>query len=52
MKKLFLYLLSIFVSVSLASAQKPVHFNGVDKPLVEGKIQLQSEGCEVYYPTF
>lgn len=22
---------------------------GVDKPLVEGKIQLQSEGCEVYY---
>ncbi len=25
------------------------HENGVDKPLVEGKIQLQSEGCEVYY---
>ena len=23
--------------------------NGIDKPLVEGKIQLQSEGCEVYY---
>lgn len=23
--------------------------NGVDKPLTEGKIQLQSEGCEVYY---
>jgi hypothetical protein len=23
--------------------------NGVDKPLIEGKIQLQSEGCEVYY---
>jgi hypothetical protein len=25
------------------------HENGVDKPLIEGKIQLQSEGCEVYY---
>jgi hypothetical protein len=23
--------------------------NGKDKPLVEGKIQLQSEACEVYY---
>jgi Domain of Unknown Function (DUF1080) len=23
--------------------------NGIDKPLIEGKIQLQSEGCEVFY---
>lgn len=25
------------------------HENGADRPLIEGKIQLQSEGCEVYY---
>ena len=35
--------------VVMVLANSRFNENGVDKPLVEGKIQLQSEGCEVYY---
>jgi hypothetical protein len=35
--------------VVMVLAHSRFNENGVDKPLVEGKIQLQSEGCEVYY---
>jgi hypothetical protein len=35
--------------VVMVLANSRYNENGMDKPLVEGKIQLQSEGCEVYY---
>jgi 3-keto-disaccharide hydrolase len=35
--------------VVMVLANSRFNENGVDKPLIEGKIQLQSEGCEVYY---
>jgi hypothetical protein len=35
--------------VVMVLANSRFNENGADKPLVEGKIQLQSEGCEVYY---
>lgn len=35
--------------VVMVLANSRFNENGVAKPLVEGKIQLQSEGCEVYY---
>jgi len=35
--------------VVMVLANSRYNENGTDKPLVEGKIQLQSEGCEVYY---